>query len=159
MRKVNVADVEEFTWSSPKGTFEGAGKLISEALGRDRFSTDVMERHPFDVELMRVPPGKKPFPYHSHSAQWEMYIVVSGSAIARDDDGEHRIAAGDAFIYKPGEAHQFLNDTDADFLVYIIADNPLGESVHYPDSKKWGVRSPARALLTTEVDDYYHGEE
>jgi hypothetical protein len=32
-----------------------------------------MDRHPFDVEILRVPPGKAPYPYHSHSAQWLVY--------------------------------------------------------------------------------------
>src|SRR5207253_9499298 len=41
------------TWSSPKGKFIGAGKEISEALGRKPESTDLNERHPFDVEILR----------------------------------------------------------------------------------------------------------
>ncbi len=35
MRKVNVNDVAEFSWPSPKGNFAGAGKNLSEELGRD----------------------------------------------------------------------------------------------------------------------------
>jgi len=84
MRKVNTRDVEELSWTSPKGKFVGAGKEISEALGREPASTDLMKRHPFDVEILRVPPGKVPYPYHSHSAQWEFYHVISGSGQARD---------------------------------------------------------------------------
>ena len=34
MRKVNTKDIVELTWSSPKGKFAGAGKEISEELGR-----------------------------------------------------------------------------------------------------------------------------
>lgn len=64
MRKVNTNDLEEVTWSSPKGKFGEAGKEISEALGRKALSTDLRERHPFDVEILRVPPGKTPYPYH-----------------------------------------------------------------------------------------------
>ncbi len=37
MRKVNTNDVDELTWSSPKGTFSGAGRQISEALGTDYY--------------------------------------------------------------------------------------------------------------------------
>jgi hypothetical protein len=54
----------ELTWSSPKGKFSGAGKEISEALGRKPKSTDLNERHPFDVEILRIPPGKAPYSYH-----------------------------------------------------------------------------------------------
>ena len=49
MRKINTNDLAEITWSSPKGKFSGAGRQVSEALGRKPFSTDLKERHPFDV--------------------------------------------------------------------------------------------------------------
>ena len=39
------------------------------------------------------------------------------------------------------------------------ADNPMGESCHYPDSQKWVVRSPERRLIRSEPLDYYDGEE
>ncbi len=41
MRKVNTTKMAELTWSSPKGKFIGAGKEISEALGRKPESTDL----------------------------------------------------------------------------------------------------------------------
>src|SRR5213596_4330501 len=110
MLKVNTNVLPELIWSSPKGKFAGAGKQVSEALGRKPFSTDLKERHPFDVEICRIQPGKTPYPYHSHSAQWEFYHVISGSGVVRDAGGTIRIEVGDAFIFKPGEAHQILND-------------------------------------------------
>ncbi len=159
MQKVNMRDVPEESWESPKGKYFGAGKGISEALGRDPRSTDLMLRHPFDVELMRVPPGKVPYPYHSHSAQWEFYIVVSGAGKIRHQDGTDKIEAGDAFLFEPGRPHQIINDGEDDLLVYIIADNPVGESCHYPDSDKHVVRSPQRKLIRSNALDYYDGEE
>ena len=62
-------------------------------------------------------------------------------------------------LFKPGEPHQFFNDGDADFIVYVIADNPIGESCHYPDSSKYVVRSPERRILRSENLDYWDGEE
>jgi hypothetical protein len=44
MRKVNTNELEPLTWSSPKGTFAAQGIQVSEALGRKRDSTDLMER-------------------------------------------------------------------------------------------------------------------
>ena len=159
MRKVNTNKMAEFSWSSPKGKFAGAGKEISEELGRKPTSTDLMERHPFDVEIVRIPPGKTPYPFHSHSAQWEFYHVISGRGMARHKDGQTPIEAGDAFIFGPGEAHQLLNDGAEDLIVYVVANNPIGESCHYPDSNKWMVRSPERKYLRSEPLDYYEGEE
>jgi uncharacterized cupin superfamily protein len=159
MKKINTNEIEEDEWKSPKGTFVGAGRQVSIALGRDPLSTDLMKRHPFDVEILRVPPGQKPYPYHSHSAQWEFYHVISGKGLSRDDDGTTEVAAGDAFIYEPGQAHQLINNGTEDLLVYVIADNPVGESCHYPDSNKWVVRSPERRLMRSEPLDYFDGEE
>jgi uncharacterized cupin superfamily protein len=159
MRIVNTNDVEELAWSSPKGKFNGAGKQISEALGRVPTSTDVMERHPFDVEIARIPPGATPYPYHSHSAQWEFYQVISGTGVVRHEGGTTPIKRGDAFIFKPGEAHVVSNDGSQDLLLYVVADNPINESTHYPDSGKWTVRSPERRTIRSEHLDYYDGEE
>ena len=159
MLKINTTDLAEDTWSSPNGKFAGAGKEVSEALGRKPQSTDLKERHPFDVEICRIPPGKTPYPYHSHSAQWEFYHVISGKGLVRHAAGKTPIATGDAFIFKPGEPHQLINDSAEDLILYVVADNPLGESCHYPDSQKWLVRSPERRLIRSEPLDYYDGEE
>jgi uncharacterized cupin superfamily protein len=159
MRKVNIRDISEHEWSSPKGKFGGAAKCLSEALGRKPLSTDLKERHPFDVEITRIPPGKMPCPYHSHSAQWEFYYVISGRGTARHKDGTTPIEPGDAFIFQPDEPHSFSNESAEDLLLFVVADNPIGESAYYPDSKKWLVRSPERRLLRGESLDYYNGEE
>ena len=159
MHKVNTKDIAELSWSSPKGKFVGAGKEISEALGRKPFSTDLKERHPFDVEICRIPPGKTPYPYHSHSAQWEFYHVISGKGIVRHKDGTTPIDTGDAFIFPPDEPHQLTNDGSEDLVLYVVADNPSGESSYFHDSKKWLVRSPERSLIRSENLDYYDGEE
>jgi uncharacterized cupin superfamily protein len=159
MRKVNVEQIEELTWSSPKGKFVGAGKQVSEALGRDPTSTDLMKRHPFDVEICRIPPGKPAYPYHSHSAQWEFYCVISGTGIVRDEEGQHPIEKGDAFIFRPDEAHQLVNNGTEDLVLFVVADNPIGESCYYPDSKKWLVRSPERKIIRSDSLEYFDGEE
>ena len=159
MRKVNTNTMVEVSWSSPKGKFGGTGKEISEELGRKPDSTDLMERHPFDVEIMRISPGKAACPFHSHSAQWEFYHVISGRGIARDKDGKNPIEAGDAFIFRPSEPHQLINDGAEDLVIYVVADNPIGESCHYPDSTKWLVRSPESRLIRSESLEYYDGEE
>jgi uncharacterized cupin superfamily protein len=159
MRKVNTRDIKEESWSSPDGKFSGAGKGVSEALGRNPLSTDLMERHPFDVEITRIPAGKVPYPYHSHSAQWEFYQVISGRGAVRHNGGSTLIGEGDAFIFGPDEPHQLINDSESDLVLFVVADNPIGESSYYPDSKKWLVRSPERRLMRGEALEYYDGEE
>jgi uncharacterized cupin superfamily protein len=159
VQKVNIKDIAEDSWSSPGGKFGGAGKGLSEALGRKPLSTDLKERHPFDVELTRIPPGKRACPYHSHSAQWEFYYVLSGKGVVRHEEGTTPVETGDVFLFPPEEPHTFANAGTEDLLVLIVADNPIGESAYYPDSKKWLVRSPERRLLRGQALDYYDGEE
>jgi uncharacterized cupin superfamily protein len=159
MRKINAKDIPEDPWCSPKGKFAGAGKGVSIALGRKENSTDLRERHPFDLEILRLAPGQTPYVYHSHSAQWELYHVISGEGVVRHEGGTTPIRAGDAFIFLPDESHQLNNSGTEEMVVLVIADNPIGESGYYPDSKKWLVRSPERRLVRSEPLDYFDGEE
>ena len=96
---------------------------------------------------------------HSHSAQWEFYHVMSGSGIVRHKDGTTPVETGDAFLFKPNEPHQITNNGTQDLILYVVADNPIGESWYYPDSKKWGVPIPERKFIRSSALDYYDGEE
>jgi uncharacterized cupin superfamily protein len=158
MIKINSNNLAEISWTSPKGKY-GSGKQLSEALGRIPTSLHLNERHPFDVEILRVSPGKIPYPFHSHSAQWEFYHVIAGTGKMRHSEGITPIEPGDAFIFQPGQPHQLINEGASDLVVYVVADNPIGESNFFPDSQKWVVRSPERAVIRSNGLDYYEGEE
>ncbi|MBT5705188.1 MAG: cupin domain-containing protein [Verrucomicrobia bacterium] len=159
MKKVNTNQLSAEPWVSPQGKFANHHKNVSKALGYQPTSNDLSKRHPFDVEISSIPPGKSNYPYHSHSAQWEFYHIISGSGTVRHQEGSTVIEAGDAFIFGPGEAHQLSNYGEGNLVYYIIADNPVGESCHYPDSNKWLVRSPERRLIRSESLDYFDDEE
>lgn len=66
---------------------------------------------------------------------------------------------GDAFLFKPDELRQLVNDGSEDLVVCVVADNLIGESCHDSDSGKWLVRSPGNRLVRPEGFDYYDGEE
>jgi uncharacterized cupin superfamily protein len=161
MRKVNLNEIKEEAWQSPGGKYAVSFKGISEALGREPSSLDLSKRHAFDLEWNRVPSGKPNFPYHAHSAQWELYLIVSGKGTVRHKDGKTEVVAGDAFIFRPDEPHQLISG-DEDLVYYVIADNPIGESAYYPDSGKWKVNKSSAAdrvvVKGNETDDF-DGEE
>jgi uncharacterized cupin superfamily protein len=166
MRKVNLKDVEEREKRSPKGKFHRFMKNISVALGREPESLDLMKRHPFDLALVRIPKGKLLCPYHSHAAESELYLVVSGKGSIRDKNGSTIVTTGDAFFFQPGEAHQVTNAGDEDFVYYVIADNPRsggkdGDSCYYPDSGKWAVvKEGTDDVMVKGIEtDYFDGEE
>jgi uncharacterized cupin superfamily protein len=162
MRKVNLQDIREDPWQSPGGNYAASFKGISEALGRDPNSLDLAKRHPFDLEWTRVPPGKSNFPYHAHSAQWELYLVISGEGVVRHSDGTTEVVAGDAFIFRPNEPHQRRNAGMEDLIYYVVADNPIGESAYYPDSNKWKANKSSgadRVVIKGGETNYFDGEE
>jgi uncharacterized cupin superfamily protein len=161
MEKVNLKDIQERVRQSPSGKFGRASKDISIALGRDPESLDLTKRHPFDLALERVPKGKTVCPYHSHSAESELYLVVSGKGTIRDKDGSTLVTAGDAFFFGPGEAHQLANAGEEDFVYYVIADNPRGDSCFYPDSGKFAVMKEGsnEVIVKGTETDYFDGEE
>ena len=97
MKKVNLNEIKEDPWQSPGGKYAVSFKGISEALGREPASLDLSKRHPFDLEWTRMPAGKSNFPYHAHSAQWELYLVISGNGTVRHKDGRTEVVAGDAY--------------------------------------------------------------
>jgi uncharacterized cupin superfamily protein len=162
MRKINLNEIKEEPWQSPGGKYAVSFKGISEALGREPASLDLAKRHPFDLEWKSVPPGKFNFPYHAHSAQWELYLVISGKGRVRHKDGTTEVIPGDAFIFGPDESHQLLNTGQEDFVYYVIADNPIGESAYFPDSGKWKVNKSSaadRVVVKGQETDYFDGEE
>src|SRR5256712_6555807 len=161
MHKVNLKDIPEQERKSPKGRFGRASKNISIALGREPGSLDLAKRHPFDLALVRIPKGKSLCPYHSHSSESELYLIVSGKGSIRDKDGSTIVEAGDAFFFGPGEAHQLGNAGEEDFVYYVIADNPRGDSCFYPDSGKFEVwkEGNEEAIVKGTDADYFDGEE
>jgi hypothetical protein len=44
-------------------------------------------------------------------------------------------------------------------VLYVVANNPVGESFHYPDSNKWSVAIPKRTFVRPDALNYYDGEE
>lgn len=148
MKKINIAKVKVVDYKSPKGKFGLQYRSISAALGR--------RGHPFDLGLVTLPPGKANYPYHLHTAQWEMYVVVSGTGRVRTPKGRTGIRAGDVFMCPPNEPHQVINTGKRDLQYYIIANNPVSECCYYPDSDKWALPSK---IVKVKRANYFDGEE
>ena len=79
----------------------------------------------------------------------------------RDHGGITEVTAGDSFFFAPGQAHQLFASDDEDFVYYVIADNPRGDTCYYPDSGKWvAFQEGAEEIIAKGAEaDYYDGEE
>ena len=159
MRITNLSSLPERQIQSPKARYNLRRKSVSEALGGIRDTGTWGGGHPFDLEHVALPPGATNFPFHSHAAQWEMYVFLSGSGQVRGSDGTAPVTAGDHVLFKPGEAHQIINTGETELTYYVIADNPPAEVVTYPDMPgKWAIK-PARKIFTMIETDYYTPED
>jgi uncharacterized cupin superfamily protein len=159
MRIISQASVPAEHRKSPKGTYEIIRRHVSVALGAPRSVGPWGGGHPFEVEVARIPPGRKGYPYHSHAAQTEYYAVLSGRGTVIDEKGGRcPIAAGDHFVFLPGEAHQVLNDSGEDLEYIVIADNHRADLTTYPATGKRMLMPEARCVRPVPAD-YYEGEE
>jgi len=159
MHIVNICNIPESFAASPKGKYSRGVKDVSVALGRQPESFDLRQRQPFDVQICRIPAGKSRCPYHLHTSQFEFYHVLSGEGSVRHKDGVSKVKSGDAFQFAPGEPHQLTNHGIEDFVLCIVADNPLSEACYYPDSDKWLIEAPDGPILRSKPLGYFDGEE
>jgi uncharacterized cupin superfamily protein len=158
-RRVHPDDLPWEGWNSPRGKFRGQSKELSIALGAKRNTPTGLGGHPFDLELSKLLPRQSGCPFHSHAAQWELFFILSGTATVRAGGETATLHAGEVVMHPPGEAHQITNASERDdLLFFLIADNPPVEYWHYPDSNKWGFRSPRMFFRPAEVD-YWDGED
>ncbi|MDB6079106.1 MAG: Cupin domain protein [Akkermansiaceae bacterium] len=158
MKIARESDIDWVEVRSPGGRFQVFRRHLSEALGAPRDADVAQGGHPFEVELARIPPGLSNCPYHAHAAQWEFFVILSGTGEVRADEAVTPVGAGDSFIFPPGEAHQLRNTGSVDLVYYVIADNPPADVITYPDSNKWSVKPQRKSFVMQEVD-YYAGEE
>ncbi|MEW6751260.1 MAG: cupin domain-containing protein [Candidatus Latescibacterota bacterium] len=118
--KVNTEEVGEQVqrWSWEGAQYERGRRHLSVALGNVEGS-----RHPFDVELTRVPPGAAPCPVHSHSALWEFFLIVAGQGEVSRNGETFAVRPGDCFMQPPGTQHRVRNaSATEDLLFYVIAN-------------------------------------
>lgn len=161
MHKINVNEIKERVRQSPTGKFTSITKDISVALGSDEDSLDLSKRHAFELARVRLPKGKSYCPYHAHSAASELYLVISGCGSIRDKDGVTMVSAGDTFLFPPNAAHQLTNAGEEDFVYYVVADSPRGDSCFYPDSGKFAVFTEGNnsVIVKGKEATYFDGEE
>lgn len=163
MKTVSIPSLPETEGRSPTGKYHSFSKDISLALGGIKDTGAWGGGHPFDLQQRRVPPGASVCPLHAHTQQFELFVVLSGTATVRSvsADGQATstvVKTGDAFVQPPGTAHQITNTGTEDFIFHVIADNLPADSTFYPESNKWQIKPQRKLFRMTEVG-YYDGEE
>lgn len=155
---VNIGSLPWRESKSRSGRFQSSTKDISIALGAKANAIPADGGHPFDLQLRRVPPGAAVCPQHAHTLQWEMFVIIAGTATVRVSDETFVVGGGHVFLHRPGVAHQTINSGTEDLLFYVIADNHAADSTYYPNSNKWQMKPQAKLFRMAETD-YFDGED
>jgi uncharacterized cupin superfamily protein len=158
MKKANLNRMKWMERKSPGGRYHKFRRDVSAEFAKASAGARLPGQEPFEVEMVRLPPGAANFPFHSHSAEWEFYLVVSGTGTMRAGRKRVKIRPGDCLLNPPGEAHQIINTGQEDLVYYCIANNSVTDVWHYPDSNKWG-STAMPGFFRTKPADYYDGEE
>jgi uncharacterized cupin superfamily protein len=121
--------------------------------------------------VVRLAPGKRAWPYHSHYVNEEMFFVLTGSGTLRHADTEYPIRTGD-FVCSPADPaqpHQIINTSDEELSYIALSTEDHTDVFLYPDSGKYGVwhgttrdtSDPSSFLVFARKDtavNYWDGE-
>jgi uncharacterized cupin superfamily protein len=122
------------------------------------------------ASLYEIPPGQATFPYHVHSANEELLVVLSGTPSLRTPEGWRELEPGEVVAFRAGEegGHQVANRSQETARVLVVSTMIAPEVNLYPDSGKLmaATRAPGaagggfqEAYFRAKATDYWDGEE
>ncbi len=129
MEKVNRDSVDWKTYDHDDHEFRR--KELSNAVAAEKLGCSLYE----------LPPGKRSWPYHYHTANEEAVFVLSGTGTLRAADGETPLESGD-FVALPADergSHQLVNDGDEPLRYLMVSTMNEPDVTVYPEMGKFGV--------------------
>jgi uncharacterized cupin superfamily protein len=122
------------------------------------------------ASLYEVPPGQATFPFHAHSANEELLVVLEGTPSLRTPSGWRELRPGEVVAFRAGDegAHQIVNRSQGSMRFLIVSTMIAPEVNLYPDSGKLmaATRAPGavgegfqEAYRRDQATDYWEGEE
>lgn len=114
-----------------------------------------------NFDLRQLNPGEYSAPYHFHRYAEELFMITSGAATLRTQEGLQIVGAGDMIFFEMGEsgAHQLYNHTE-EVCIYLDIRTFIGYDVcEYPDSNKI-LLAPSFEIFSKDARaSYFEGEE
>ena len=142
------------------------------AAGRAAIAAPLGAKH-LGACLMEVPSGKAAWPFHSHHANDEMFVVLSGTGELRFGDQRHAVGPGMVAVCPAGgpeTAHQLVAMGTEPLRYLAISSMREPDVMEYPDSGKVGVvagtapggakamRRFKASFRAADAVDYWEGE-
>ena len=116
------------------------------------------------VAFYTIPPGKSNYPFHYHTANEEVFYIISGCGILETPNGTRPVTAGDIIVCPVGQggAHKITNSSSEADLTYLDVDtNNTPDIAFYPHTNKAGIRAVGGIRANFNLDskvDYYDSE-
>jgi uncharacterized cupin superfamily protein len=115
------------------------------------------------ASVYELPPGQATFPFHWHSANEELLIVLSGRPSLRTGEGWRELAEGEVVTFRigPEGAHQVMNRGGEPVRFLIVSEMNAPELSGYPDTGKLGIlgRPPGARDDPDEVFGFFRAED
>ena len=73
---------------------------------------------------------------HYHKKTCEIFYIRDGSGVLKLNNKEFRCKPDDFFLCEPGDMHEFMNDTDDDFVILIFKTNEEDEDIYWKKEDK-----------------------
>jgi len=148
--RVNVDELRFRTFPADPEPFTGESAEIGWLLGARKM----------EYAAARLRRGQAYCPYHWHSTQEEMFVVMRGTPTLRTPRGTFALRAGDvvAFPATAAGAHRLSNDADEEAVVLMVATADRADACYYPDSRKVMIGDPGPLVRDSPELDYFEGE-
>ena len=115
------------------------------------------------ASLYEVGPGEATFPYHWHSADEEMLIVLRGRPSLRTAEGWRELDEGEVVSFRvgPESAHQIANWSNEPVRFLVLSEMVAPELSGYPDTGKLGIlgRPPGSRDDPDEVFGWFRARD
>jgi uncharacterized cupin superfamily protein len=159
-----------------EGAIEWTDRDRGETAFRRKQLSEATDGEELGCSLYELPPGKRSWPYHYHTANEEALYVLAGTGTLRlgvgageesDDSGEGietvGLEPGDyaAFPAEGTGGHQILNDSNDTFRYLLLSTMTDPDVTIYPEMGKFGVYvgSPPGGRESRSLEGYYRIDE
>ncbi|MBC6438190.1 MAG: cupin domain-containing protein [Rhodobacteraceae bacterium] len=111
-----------------------------------------------------VEPGRRAFPFHSHVANDEMFVILEGKGTYRFGASDYPVKAGDVCAAPkggPDTAHQLINTGTGPLRYLGISTRNDPDVAEYPDSGKYAVMAiwPGANFMEAHLRQIHRAED